>query len=272
MTSLQSFTIKNPYLRSPIDVAKQRAAFPPNFVHSLDATHMLRTALACARLPTPITFAAVHDSYWTHACDTDQLRDILKEEFIHLHKEPILENLRNEFMKRYGGRKCENVYTVDEYMHRFRGMDGKVLENMVEDIDGVVMEKKHGVPSLEESGLNESTTKETADAMSSSPAADTNDTVHSVADEDPTTHIPATDSSMANITDIEDEIEVMDDETGVSDDMAGDGTEKQDDAVTVKIRQNQKYVRLWEDFQLPPTPKRGEFDVRKVMQSEYFFS
>lgn len=30
-----------------VDVRKQRTAFPPNFVHSLDGTHMMMTAVAC---------------------------------------------------------------------------------------------------------------------------------------------------------------------------------------------------------------------------------
>ena len=39
--------------------------FPPNFIHSLDATHMLRTAERC--LDAGLAFAAVHDCFWTHA-------------------------------------------------------------------------------------------------------------------------------------------------------------------------------------------------------------
>ena len=35
--------------RSPPNASKQKSAFPPNYVHSLDSTHMLYTANACAR-------------------------------------------------------------------------------------------------------------------------------------------------------------------------------------------------------------------------------
>jgi DNA-directed RNA polymerase len=51
----------------PVQARKQKSAFPPNFVHSLDATHMLMTALEVKK--HGISFAAVHDSYWTHASD-----------------------------------------------------------------------------------------------------------------------------------------------------------------------------------------------------------
>jgi DNA-directed RNA polymerase len=49
----------------------------PNFVHSLDASHMANTINAFDG-----SFAAVHDSFSTHADDVDLLQEILKETFI----------------------------------------------------------------------------------------------------------------------------------------------------------------------------------------------
>ena len=40
-------TLKIFLLIPQVDVRKQRTAFPPNFVHSLDGTHMMMTAVAC---------------------------------------------------------------------------------------------------------------------------------------------------------------------------------------------------------------------------------
>jgi len=37
----------------------------------------------------------VHDSYWTHACDVDELSRILREKFIELYETPILENVES---------------------------------------------------------------------------------------------------------------------------------------------------------------------------------
>ena len=34
-------------MQIPINVAKQTSAFPPNFVHSLDSSHMMYTAEVC---------------------------------------------------------------------------------------------------------------------------------------------------------------------------------------------------------------------------------
>lgn len=70
---------------------KQVDAFPPNFVHSLDSTHMMLTTLYCRK--RGVTFAAVHDCFWTHASDVDVMNEICREQFIRLHSQPIVENL-----------------------------------------------------------------------------------------------------------------------------------------------------------------------------------
>ncbi|KAI3642318.1 hypothetical protein MP228_011873 [Amoeboaphelidium protococcarum] len=114
-TAMQSFTLKDHRKKSSVDVSKQVQGFPPNFIHSLDATHMLMTALEC--YSQGMTFASVHDSYWTHACDVDRLRIILKEQFVKMHSQPIMENLQEELMLRYGHRKIrsnEKIEPVDD--------------------------------------------------------------------------------------------------------------------------------------------------------------
>ncbi|XP_057949957.1 DNA-directed RNA polymerase 3B, chloroplastic-like isoform X2 [Malania oleifera] len=82
-----------------VDVRKQRSAFSPNFVHSLDGSHMMMTAVACR--DAGLCFAGVHDSFWTHACDVDKMNLILRDKFIELYSVPILENLLESFHKSY---------------------------------------------------------------------------------------------------------------------------------------------------------------------------
>jgi DNA-directed RNA polymerase, mitochondrial len=91
----------------PISVPKQKSAFPPNFVHSLDSTHLMLTALACEK--QGIEFAAVHDSFWTHACDIDIMNRILREQFVHLHSQPLLDNLLKGFRDMYPSLKFKDV-------------------------------------------------------------------------------------------------------------------------------------------------------------------
>eukprot|EP00268_Persea_americana_P043172 TRINITY_DN4332_c0_g2_i2.p1 TRINITY_DN4332_c0_g2~~TRINITY_DN4332_c0_g2_i2.p1 ORF type:complete len:540 (+),score=84.79 TRINITY_DN4332_c0_g2_i2:688-2307(+) len=84
-----------------VDVQRQRTAFPPNFIHSLDGSHMMMTAIACG--DAGLHFAGVHDSYWTHACDVDRMNLILRQKFVELYRMPILENLLESFETSFPG-------------------------------------------------------------------------------------------------------------------------------------------------------------------------
>nr|AAD22977.1 T7-like RNA polymerase [Zea mays] len=92
-TSLQCLALRRE--GDAIAIQRQKAAFPPNFVHSLDSSHMMMTAIACKE--SGLHFAGVHDSFWVHACDVDQMNQILRQQFVELYSMPILENLLEEF-------------------------------------------------------------------------------------------------------------------------------------------------------------------------------
>ncbi|KAF9616564.1 hypothetical protein IFM89_030331 [Coptis chinensis] len=96
-TSLQVLTLQRE--TDKVMVKRQRTAFPPNFVHSLDGSHMMMTAIACKK--AGLNFAGVHDSYWTHACDVDEMNRILREKFVELYERPILENLLESFQQSF---------------------------------------------------------------------------------------------------------------------------------------------------------------------------
>ncbi|KIP05682.1 hypothetical protein PHLGIDRAFT_107864 [Phlebiopsis gigantea 11061_1 CR5-6] len=103
MTSLQTVFISDPNVPAAVNSQKQATAFPPNFVHSLDATHMMLTALECRN--RDITFASVHDSYWTHPSSIDEMAEVIRETFIALHSSDVLGRLDAEFRERYAGYK-----------------------------------------------------------------------------------------------------------------------------------------------------------------------
>ncbi|KAI3388460.1 hypothetical protein SNEBB_009641 [Seison nebaliae] len=98
---------------------KQLNAFAPNFVHSLDSTHMMLTALSCGK--ENIRFVSIHDSFWTHAIDIDQMGKICREEFLRLHSSDILEDLSKQFISNYSFRQNEfkNSPLMTEEMNRF---------------------------------------------------------------------------------------------------------------------------------------------------------
>ncbi|XP_076009563.1 DNA-directed RNA polymerase, mitochondrial [Genypterus blacodes] len=81
------------------DTMKQKNAFPPNYIHSLDSTHMMLTALYCYR--SGLTFASVHDCFWTHALTVDTMNKICREQFVALHEQPILQELSNFLLVKY---------------------------------------------------------------------------------------------------------------------------------------------------------------------------
>ncbi|CAL8471810.1 g11352 [Coccomyxa elongata] len=83
----------------PVMKRRQRTAFSPNYIHSLDSTHMMLTALACKQ--DGIAFAGVHDSFWTHAADAPALAQKLRRTFVDLHSQPLLAQLLAEFRARF---------------------------------------------------------------------------------------------------------------------------------------------------------------------------
>jgi DNA-directed RNA polymerase, mitochondrial len=58
------------------NVMKQKNAFPPNFIHSLDSSHMMLTSLYCEQ--QGITFVSVHDCFWTHPSTVDAMNLVPK--------------------------------------------------------------------------------------------------------------------------------------------------------------------------------------------------
>jgi DNA-directed RNA polymerase len=62
---------------------KQLSALAPNLIHSLDATHLAMTALEMQRRGHKMM--AVHDSYWSHACNMPVMSQVLREQFVDLY-------------------------------------------------------------------------------------------------------------------------------------------------------------------------------------------
>lgn len=90
---------------------------------------MLMTALACTNEVSPsLTFASVHDSYWTHAATVDPMNRIIREQFVALHTQPIMENLRNEFIERYQEHVVFEKTLEDEELAEIPGVQSPPTE------------------------------------------------------------------------------------------------------------------------------------------------
>lgn len=98
-TNLQLLSLSEPHRSDPVSGRKQLQGFPPNFIHSLDATHMLLSAVKSNE--SKLSFAAVHDSFWTHAADVDTMNSILRDAFIEIHSDDVIGRLAAEMTARY---------------------------------------------------------------------------------------------------------------------------------------------------------------------------
>jgi len=75
---------------------RQRNGVAPNFVHSLDACHLMFTILEARRKYDIESFSIVHDSFGTHACDMERLAIVIRTQFIKLYKGDVLGDFRDQ--------------------------------------------------------------------------------------------------------------------------------------------------------------------------------
>jgi DNA-directed RNA polymerase len=84
-----------------IDSRAQANGVAPNFVHSLDASHLQAVALRCKEQGIR-HLAVIHDSFGTHAAHTAQLSAILRDTFVEQYSENVLERLYEELKDQLG--------------------------------------------------------------------------------------------------------------------------------------------------------------------------
>lgn len=84
-----------------ISANRQQLCMPPNFVHSLDAAHMALTICEC--LDRGVTsFAMIHDSYGTHACDVDDMAAALRYRFVRMYQDDLLHGYWQQWTEETG--------------------------------------------------------------------------------------------------------------------------------------------------------------------------
>lgn len=218
-TNLQTVFISDPFGVNPVNARRQKAGFPPNFIHSLDASHMLLSAAECGK--NNLDFASVHDSYWTHACDVDKMNVFLREQFIKLHEVDLIERVKDEFDERYKNyvqiARVERTSELAKQILAVRSQLSKHLGRQATLADEIYMEKRR---------------------------------IQLLGSENP-----------------EDRAKGEKMNTTVSLVEAADGIEdiesKKSDASTLIILT---------PLRLPPIPPKGNFDVRELKNSKYFFS
>lgn len=84
-----------------IAVAKMKASAPPNFVHSMDASHLVLATEESSNNAIH-SLAVVHDSFGTHAGNTAKLRSILANTFVDMY-------LQHDVIKDFYDAQCDAV-------------------------------------------------------------------------------------------------------------------------------------------------------------------
>ncbi|KAL9601047.1 MAG: hypothetical protein Q9219_002756 [cf. Caloplaca sp. 3 TL-2023] len=297
-TNLQSITLQSPSLADPVNKRKQLQAFPPNFIHSLDATHMVLSAMECEK--QGLAFTAVHDSFWTHAADIQTMNGILRDAFITMHSEDIIGRLSAEFAVRY--KDCMYLTAVLASSQvgkkiaewRRKQSPGSSRGSRLQDrqIDELLQERRR--QELLASEVAEQR-KEGESMMTACSIFEQMDGEADLAVEESLEDVTlgSLSSARANKLQADEKLEVGDeDNIGRMDtalDIGAGGKDQRQEAEALfeeppdteaadaktkpkAKRVQQEKVWLWRALTFPPVPKKGEFDVSRIKQSQYFFS
>ena len=77
------------------DCVGNRNGIAPNYIHSLDASHLMKTAIA-AHKEGIRAFSFIHDSFGTHAADMQVMSRILRETFVEMYSKDLLTKFIND--------------------------------------------------------------------------------------------------------------------------------------------------------------------------------
>jgi len=128
-----NFSIKCNFIdySEEVDLKKVRSSVSPNFIHSLDAYHMRSSIVKFTesfRGDSTPSIWAVHDSFGTHACDIGDYVEIIKQEFLKMHREKDLTDWCISIAKHSGKELSDKERS--EFKKRRKHMDfRKKLQN-----------------------------------------------------------------------------------------------------------------------------------------------
>ncbi|KAF2672416.1 DNA/RNA polymerase [Microthyrium microscopicum] len=290
-TALQSFNIFFPSVNDSVHKRKQMAGFPPNFVHSLDATHMLLSALKCDQLG--LSFASVHDSFWTHAADVPTMSRALRDAFVEIHGEDVIGRLAEEFKTRYKRSmyrlSCPSLSPLGLQIRKLRAERRKGYGRGKNNLGAPVKEKLGRDEMIDEydrlSLLQSEDPAErakgeamvTPGSLFAALGPEHHDLLHPV---DLQKLLNPEDTSAASDHNIdaalEEEMEAAPDHN--TDDAPEEeieaATEEQSEAVpgVKKAKRPHTKTYFWVPLTFPTVPQKGSFDVQIVKDSTYFFS
>lgn len=312
VTCMQYVALRSPSQADPVDRRKQLQAFPPNFIHSLDATHMLLSALQCDELG--LTFAAVHDSFWTHAADVDVMNRVLRDAFIRIHSEDVIKRLAVEFETRYkGGLYLANVESssrAGQEIRKWRMAQRPKRADRINGREEILMEKKRmdllnsDDPVQRQEGeemvtaasiyakyaptAEASIVREDLSATALGSLSDETASVSASADHEDDVDVATPDDDMGHGGDLDvtpqvpetAEPEASEATESPVNDLSNENFasfqsslfEEVFKGTVRKKKRKPSAIRVWLPLSFPDVPAKGGFDVSSLRDSDYFFS
>lgn len=98
-TRLRRLTIRHLKPGAKVWAKKHIDGIAPNFIHSIDATHLMMTAIECER--QGVALMTIHDAFRTHAATVGDMDVILREQFVDLHRRPLLDELLGQWRSQH---------------------------------------------------------------------------------------------------------------------------------------------------------------------------
>ncbi|KAI1823883.1 DNA-directed RNA polymerase [Xylaria intraflava] len=277
-TCLQDLTLQVPERSDPVNRRKQLQGFPPNFIHSLDASHMLLSALECNELG--LSFAAVHDSFWTHAGDTDVMNRVLRDAFVRIHSEDVIGRLACEFEARYKGSlylaKIPRGKDAERQISALRSTNRTgMFEELLQERERQKLLNSSD-PDEVQKGLAMVTPASIYEKHSSLEPVQSNEGIDEVV--------------LGKITSSKPEDDDDDEATSPGDRQVTDAEDLEGfqkfismnhfEATIKQIKPHAKtaakprveYTHFWLPLTFPAVPVKGDFNVEELKDSKYFFS
>ncbi|KAJ1548216.1 DNA-directed RNA polymerase [Nowakowskiella sp. JEL0078] len=265
-TFLQLVSVIDDKTPAAVQPRKQSTAFPPNFIHSLDAAHMMLTAIECQK--ANISFASVHDSFWTHACDVDTLSSLLRDTFVKLHSAKIMERLKKEFEIRYSAHKIpvkieisgNKLLKYNEFLAELSSEKEKLKESFtIGDLakemlkDGLKSNKKVSQKPVVKFAKKSYTASNLLNAFDKS-----NIVLGKDSDK----------SASHQISSTVDKLYAKQEEKEFLGDLRNSET---DTFLKKSTSQKKKIITTWVDLKFAELPPNGTLDINCVKNSTYFF-
>jgi DNA-directed RNA polymerase len=270
---------------------------------------MILSALECD--DRGLTFAAVHDSFWTHAADVNTMNLIIRDSFVRIHSEDVIARLAAEFQARYKGsiylakvsqgtevgmkimahRKKTRLSLKDELLQEMKRLSllnssdpvevekGKKMTTPASILEAMSTAEDLVEPEdISEFGLGSIPSPE----QGSSEALGAKSDINEAFSEHQSNVLEAGAKCVEEETD---GVEVVD-ETDLE--TAAETTEPRLDSIigarsfaaqmsnpsspAKKKKKKKPSIQIWLPLTFPDIPKKGDFDVRRLKGSAYFFS